>query len=217
MKPFRCGAVVGILAVLLMLGGGCQTRTVTTGVENTPTSDTSGYVSPEAPSRTGTANTESLDIISCAKYLVGKMLANPTLVNPGKPRIVIVDAKYFVIDATQRIDKEMVINRLRTELINAANGRIRFVSRESAAMVEEEKDLAAEGITGPGTTPASPKQLGGDYRLRGSIRELATNAGGRLDKYTLMTFEMVDLQTGEIVFSDQYEFKKLQTRPYAYR
>ena len=208
---------MALLVAVALIAAGCRTNTTTTGVNNTPTPNTSGYVAPEAISGAGTANVESNDIIGCAKYLIGKMLANPLIVNAGQPRQVIVDAKYFTVESTQRIDKDLVINRLRTELLQAANGRIRFVGRQNANMVEEEKDLAAAGVTGAGTTKSSAKQLGADYRLTGSIRELATNAGGRLDKYTLMTFEMVDLQTSEIVFSDQYEFKKLQTRPDAYR
>jgi hypothetical protein len=216
-RTVLCSAA--LLAAGTLLSAGCQTRTTeyTSGVNNTPTARVGNYEDASAVSGVGTANVESNDIVSCAKYLVGKMLANPLLVKGDKPPQVIVDAKYFTVDASQRIDKDLVVNELRTELLNAANGRMRFVGRQNAGMVEEEKALQAQGVTGAGTNKSSATQLGADYRLTGSIRELATNAGGRLDKFTVMTFEMVDVQTSEIVFSDKYQFKKVQQVPAVYR
>jgi len=209
-----------VLALALgMTGLGCKTRVanVGTAVDNSPTPSATVYRPVEQESGAGTADIESNDVVNCAEYLVGKMLQNPLLVSAQQPRVVILDAKYFTIDTTQRLDKDLLINRLRTELINAANGRIRFAGRQNLNMVEEEKELKAEGVVGGGTTPGSATALGADYRLTGSVREIATNVGGRVDKYTLMTFEMIDLATSEIVFSDQWEFKKVQSRPSAYR
>ena len=208
------------------LGAGCASGPsednrdvvrIGTAARNTPDQGSAKYQDPQAVSALDTANVESNDILNCANYLVGRMLANPLITHAETPRHVIVDSAYFTVNTSTRFDKDVLINNLRVALIQAANGRIRFVGRQYAAIAEEEKDLQAGGVVGPGTTPGSATQLGADYRLAGSVREMAENAGGVLQKYTLMTFEMVDTKTNEIVFSDKWDFKKQQTTPRAYR
>lgn len=216
---------VAVLMLIVLMSAGCRTAAVTTGVYNAPTPNKSTRVDPQAVSDQSTVNIESNEIIDCAKAMVGEMLANPTLNVQGNPRSVTMDASYFTIESTQRIDRNLVINRLRTEMIQAANGRIRFIGRQNAAMVEEEQDLAAEGVVKSGAEKY--KQASPDFRLAGSIREHVINTGGSLSKYHLMTFEMISLkemtigtrtvEQGEIVHSGQFEFKKELNRPSAYR
>jgi len=214
MRGVDRNAIAGVLAVAVMVGVGlgpiaCQTGgsredagvvTVGSAATDTGSGSTDKYQDPESVTSLNTANIESNDVIACAKFMVGRMLANPLInTSGGTPRVVIVDSKYFTVRTSTRLDKDLLIDRLRVELINAANGRIRFAGREYAAVVEEEKGLEEGGVVGKGTT------------------ELAENAGNRIQKYYLMTFEMVDTNTGEIVFSDKWEFKKQKTIPTAYR
>jgi len=232
MRGVDRNAIAGVLAVAVMVGVGlgpiaCQTGgsredagvvTVGSAATDTGSGSTDKYQDPESVTSLNTANIESNDVIACAKFMVGRMLANPLInTSGGTPRVVIVDSKYFTVRTSTRLDKDLLIDRLRVELINAANGRIRFAGREYAAVVEEEKGLEEGGVVGKGTTPGSAHQLKADYRMVGRITELAENAGNRIQKYYLMTFEMVDTNTGEIVFSDKWEFKKQKTIPTAYR
>jgi hypothetical protein len=140
--------------------------------------------------------------------MVSKMLANPLLANATRPPHVILDAKYFRNQSSSRLNTNMLVDELRTELFNAARGRIIFVGREYAGMVEHERRLKREGVTGTGTTRSSARTLGADYRLGGRITDLSNSNAAQLQKYTLIVFEMVDLETGQLVFSDKYAFKK---------
>ncbi|MCP4639214.1 MAG: hypothetical protein GY851_02205 [bacterium] len=166
------------------------------------------YMDHKRTSTIRTTNLESNDLAAAATSMVGKMLANPTINSGQGIRQVIVDSKYFTVRTTGRLDKDMLIDALRSELVKAANGRIRFIAREAAAMHEEERDLREEGTVGPGTTKSSAYQLGADYRLYGRITELAVNDGTRVEKFIQLLFEMIDVQTTEIVFSDTHKVKK---------
>ena len=194
-----------------------RTTTVTSHRDDSRSTASGKYQDPRKTTTLNTIGIESDDIINCAKYITGRMLANPTINNAGgTPRTVIMDSKYFTVRCNSRFDKDTLIDSLRVEMVTAANGRIRFISRERAAVVEEERDLQEEGVVGKGTIPDSAHQLKADYRLTGRITNLAENQGSVIQNYILMVFEMMDASTAEIVFSDKWESKKQKTVPRVY-
>ncbi len=205
-----------ILLVLLVLLSGCATS-VTTGVSQSASRSSGKYRPPDEPSNIRSVAIESYDIESACRKMVGKMLANPLLNRSGQPVHVIVDAEYFSVQTASRLNKNLLIDQLRSELLNAAAGRIVFVGREYAGMVEHERDLKRTGAVGPATTPGAATTLGAGYRLGGRITDLTNVGGGVTERYTQMAFEMVDLETGQIVFSDTHRFKKSQALGTLYR
>ena len=128
---------------------------------------------------------------------------------PRAPRII-MDTEYFKNESTQRINKNLIVDRLRINLQRASNGRLAFLSRESAAMVQAERDLKRDGVTDTGTTGLTKAQAGGDFRLAGRISTLDSRSAsnGAVERYTQLTFELIDLETGLIAWSNQYEMKK---------
>ena len=78
--------------------------------------------------------------------------ANPVLGNAAQPPRVIVDAPDFENQSSQRLNKNILADRLATRLQIAANGRILFVNRDHADMVTKERLLKREGVTDIGTT-----------------------------------------------------------------
>ena len=107
----------------------------------------------------------------------------------------------------------------RIGLTRAAQGHIVFVSRQSAAMVEQERQLKRVGKTDVGTLGLTAGQAGGDFRLRGNIASLdARDArSGMVQRYNQITFEMVDLERGVIVWSGIYEFSRAAADDVIYR
>lgn len=200
--------------LLSLLACGCAT---TTHVDNGPSHSGGHYVDPAAPSQINTANIESYDIRGACQSMMGKMLANNLLSSDQRPPHVILDAKYFSNQSSSRINTNLLVDLLRSELFQASQGRMIFVGREYANMVEHERNLQADGVVGSGTTPQAALTLGADYRLGGRITDLAQGDAARLEKYTQITFEMIDLKTGQIVLSETYAFKKAQFYGTAYR
>ncbi len=197
----------------IFLVAGCQP----TGVQNAPGTPTAYQDTRTAGLVRGTG-IESQDIESMVDKMVRHMLANPTLADTAPAPRVIVDAAYFENQSSQRINKNILIDRLATQLQVAANGRIQFVNREMADMVEKERQLKRAGKTDAGTTGLTRAVAGADYRLSGRITSLdARTAGGAAERLMNIVFRMTDLEDGLTVWANQYSFKKAGRDDVIYR
>ena len=162
---------------------------------------------------------EGSDIMAMTDRMMRDMLQSPVLAGAGVPPQVIVDGEHFVNESAQRINKNTIADRLRVNLNRAANGRMVFVARHNAAMVEQERALKRDGKVDVGTTGLTRAAAGADYRLSGRISSLdAVNVGsGMTQRYNQIIFEMVDLERGTIVWSNIYEFTRAAADDVVYR
>ena len=101
----------------------------------------------------------------------------------------------------------------------AANGRLIFVGRHYSDMVDQERSKKREGEVDTGTTGQVEKKAGADFRLGGRIMTLdaAKAETGMTARYHQIIFEMVDLETTEIVWGGIYEFRKAAQDDVIYR
>jgi penicillin-binding protein activator len=163
---------------------------------------------------------ESQDIIGMTDRMVRDMLSNPQLAGRAVAPRVIVDDQYFTNESSQRLNKRIITDRLRVNLNRASNGRMVFVGREFAAMIAQERELKREGVTDVGTTGLTRAQAGVDFRLTGRITSedaAAQDGSGRVQRFNQITFEMVDLETGVIVWSNLYDFARVAADSVMYR
>jgi hypothetical protein len=107
----------------------------------------------------------------------------------------------------------MITDRLRVELNRAANGRMVFLARHLADMVEKERLLKDQGIVTQDESSKGSLPLGADYRLCGNITTLDKISGDTMSRFTQITMEFVNLVTGEISWSGIYSFRKVGERP----
>jgi len=208
------------LMLLLAIVGGCTSYETRTGER---TGRRSNYVNPDEPSNMGGIGIASNDIGSACDEMVGDILANPYVsARPKAPRIVL-DAAYFENASATRIDKSLLTDRLRTELNRAAMAemprRLIFITREDVDMVAKERDLKRQGLVDAGTTGTTRAMAGADFRLRGTIRSLdeIDARSGQHSRYTQINFQLIDLETSEIVWENISKFKKLGSRDVVYR
>ncbi|HLJ63569.1 MAG TPA: CsgG/HfaB family protein [Stellaceae bacterium] len=195
----------GVVLLLAGLSAACTTS---------PTRNTAGSptveLDPNSRGPVAGVGVEGQDITSMTDKMMRDMLSNPTLANRQPPAQVIVDGEYFSNESSQRINRNLIADRLRVGLLRASQGRMLFVSRQSAEFVEKERNLKRSGQTEGGTTGQVKAQTGADYRLRGNIASLDSVSGqtGVKQRYTQITFEMIDLERGTIVWSGIYEFAR---------
>jgi len=147
---------------------------------------------------------ESQDIATMTDKMVRDMLANPKLAGAKTPPRVIIDSKFFRNESSTRINKKIITNKIRVGLQRAAKDRMVFVQRHYEGMQDNSTESGSGGVK---LTEAA---LPGDYRLGGTIATLDSinTQTGRLARAHYITFEMVHLDSGEIAWSGQYEFKK---------
>ena len=153
---------------------------------------------------------ESQDVVSMTDKMVRDILSNPQIAGRATAPRVIVDSEYFSNDSSSRMNKNAITDRLRVELNRASNGRLVFVARHYGNMVEKEREAKRSGQADRGTIRTTKAQAGGDFRLGGRITSMdaASTSNGNVSRYHQITFELIDLEYGTIVWSGMYEFKK---------
>jgi len=162
---------------------------------------------------------ESRDLLAMADQMVRDILAMPEIAGRAVAPRVIVDSKYFTNESTQRINRNLITDRLRTNLNRSSDGRMIFINRRNAAMIEEERELKREGVTDVGTTGMTRAQFGADFRLTGNIasQDARDRSTGTIQRFTQITFELVDLETGVIAWSNTYDVSRAATDDVVYR
>jgi penicillin-binding protein activator len=209
---------ISFIAATLLLAStlaGCQT--------NPPIQNATGVSSMEVdPSRKGPVSgvgVEGQDIIAMTDSMMRDMLAEQIFQDTGKRPRVIVDSEYFVNESSQAINKNIITQRLMVNLNRAAKTRMQFINRQNTAMIERERQLKRSGTTDVGTTGLTKAQMGADYRLSGKINSLDSRnvKTGLVQRYTQISFEMTDLESGEIVWSGIYEFSRAAADDVVYR
>jgi penicillin-binding protein activator len=162
---------------------------------------------------------ESQDIASMTDQMMRDILATPGLADRNPPPRIVIDSAYFTNESSSRINKNLITDRLRIELTRASRGRLVFVGRHLSSMVEAERQLKRDGVTDTGTVRSTKGTAGVDFRLGGRIASLDAASGktGTVSRYQQITFELVDLEYGTIVWSGIYELKKSAQDDIIYR
>lgn len=162
---------------------------------------------------------ESHDIVSMTDKMVRDMLSNPTLAGRKTPPRIVIDSKRFRNTGTQAINRDLITNRLLVGLNRAAHGRMMFVTRKDLDLVQKERDLKRQGVTDVGTTGLTRAMAGVDYRLTGEIatEDMRNPKTGMMERYNQITFEMLDMETGAIVWTGMYEFARAAADDVMYR
>lgn len=180
---------------------------------------TTQTLDPTAPGLVQGIGIGGADIVSMADQMMRDMLASPELAGRKAAPQVIIDAEYFTNESSQRLNKNIITDRLRTSLNRASQGRFVFVGRHRADMVEHERALKREGVVDVATTGMTRAQAGGDFRLAGNIASIdqRNNRTGMVQRFTQITFEMIDLERGTVVWSNTYDVARASADDIVYR
>lgn len=206
--------MLGVTWGLVACGGSSNHRPVD-NVAGRPTT----YVDPGSRGLVSGVGVESQDILSMTEQMMRSIISSGILNNRNRPPRIIMDAAFFENQSSQPINKNLIVDRLRTGLIRASQGRMMFVARQNIAMVEKERQLKRDGQVDQGTAGMTQATAGGDYRLTGSIKSLDARDRytGAIQRYSQITFELIDLEYGTIVWADDFEFSKFAQDDAIYR
>ncbi len=162
---------------------------------------------------------ESQDVVSMTDQMMRDILATPQIAGREKAPRIVVDSAYFMNDSASRINKNAITDRLRVELNRSASGRMVFLGRHYGDMVAKERELKRDGGADAGTIRSTQAQAGADFRLGGRIVSMDAKSAksGTVSRYHQITFELIDLELGNIAWSGLYEFKKEAQDDVVYR
>lgn len=111
-------------------------------------------------------------------------------------------------DSADTIDKEIVLYKLRTELFKAMGGRVRILDRSAEGLEAVRQEREAKRARAVSANPNMKGDvLGSDYVLKGVIKSRIQQGGRLKSAYYLVTFELTDLETGELRWTGDYETK----------
>ncbi|MCF7975772.1 MAG: penicillin-binding protein activator LpoB [Phycisphaerae bacterium] len=185
-----------LFLIAIACAAGCQKTEYSQSYGNT--------VSPDADDQLGGTGIESADIRTVAIKMATSILDTPEIMNAdGMPRIALLPVKNntrFVIS------KDIFTQKIRIELNRNAQGKVRFLARDRMEDILQERDDKREGLTSANKIVSV---MGADFFLTGELTGLAKASGGNRSDYILMSFQLIDTETSDIIWEDAYEIKRV--------
>jgi len=133
-----------------------------------------------------------------------------------KPPVLIV----FPVEnrTSEHIDTRALSDAIRTELFKS--GKFQFVNEAQRKKVEGELNYQAQGLISPESRIQIGKQVGAKYMLTGTIISISQSELKQVRikkknlRYYRLTLEITDLTTNLIVWTDEQEIVREQSRPF---
>ena len=193
---------VALCGLALMLGNGCAMfRASTAEVDvNQKQHMSAGY--------------DFTDMRQITQGIVDDLLGSNFLKKNAEPQVMMISG---VQNRTQQYaDMKNLTDRMRTLLLQS--GKVRFINETRRAELLNEQGYQVANAT-PESQVAVGKQLGAKYMVSGSFTQMADASMKqvRVSKqevnYYKLTFEVTDLETSEIVWTQEKEFARRASIP----
>jgi penicillin-binding protein activator len=181
------------------------------GCATVPTSHTQ-VIMPDQDDGLGGSGVESDDVRIIGRKMAISILEVPEIMNAqGMPRIALLPVKN---NTRFIINKDILTQKIRIELNKNATGKVRFLARDRMDDILAERKAKREGLV---TANKEGELLGVDFYLTGEMTGIAKGAGGSRSDYVLISFQLIDPETSDIIWEDAYEFKKVGSMGVVYQ
>ena len=161
-------------------------------------------IQPDQDDELGGTGIESTDIRTVSRKMAASILDVPQIMKAqGTPKIALLPVK----NSTRFIiNKDIFTKKIRIELNQNASGRITFLARDRMDDILKERTSKREGLVG-----ASKQEdlKGVDFYLTGELMGLSKANNGDRSDYISMSFQLIDAETSEIIWENEYEVKRV--------
>lgn len=188
----------GILLIALALTVGCAG----------PRAFTKGrYEDPETIALLDDRFSEN-DMQLIAKKMISSLVASDRLTStPSKPVVMVGKMRNRT---AEHIDMTMLSDKVKTSLIRS--GRFRFADAKSRKAIAEEYEYQQAGYVDPQQAKGPGSQTSADYLLTGTLTTNVQEVGKDKLVYYKANFQLTNLLTSEIIWSDEKEIRKAYKR-----
>lgn len=162
----------------------------------------SNRVDPDAIDGLGGSGIDSQELRTTCQQMARSLLASPALFARGTPRVIVDPPENRT---SFMIDSQNFSGKIRTELMKHAGSRIVFLAREDWNAISTERELKRDGVVGHS---GLQNLAGADYLLSGTLGSLSKQSSAGRSDYFSCRFRLVDLETSQLLWEDEYEFKK---------
>jgi PBP1b-binding outer membrane lipoprotein LpoB len=170
---------------------------------STETSHTRSIL-PDEDDNLGGSGIESTDIRTVARKMAVSILEVPEIAKAQKaPKIALLPVK----NSTRfLIDRDMFTKKIRIQLNENAQGKVRFLARDRIEDIMKERERKRENLV---TSSKEADMMGVDFYLTGELMGLSKAAKGDRSDYISMSFQLLDAETSEIIWESEYEVKRV--------
>lgn len=192
-----------LLLILLTLGlSSCTTIPVSH----------SRTILPDNDDNLGGTGIESTDILTVSRKMALSILEVPEIMRAsGTPRIALLPVKN---NTRFIINKDIFTQKIRIELNKNVSGKVRFLARDRMDDILKERQAKRNDLV---TASKEGDLAGVDFYLTGELTGLSKAANSNRSDYTLMSFQLIDAETSDIIWEDSYEIKRVGEAGVAYQ
>ncbi len=192
---------------------GIATAILICGCNKIETSTSTTYVDMDREDSMGGTGIDSQDIRTICQRMCRSILETPRIIE-AKTRAVI-EITPVKNHSRFRIDADIFTLKIRNQLLKFAQGKVLFLAANSdKANIERIRDEKRNGVT---SGSVAKDMLGAEYILTGTIKGVSKARFDKRSDYIVFSFELFDAETRELVWADDYEFKKTDDVGTVYR
>lgn len=190
----------------LVIGATLFSGCATTGGSGRVDGDGNVKYGDEKAVETLNADFGSTDLQATAEMMTQSLLESRYIARAAQPpKIRLRDVKN---QTYEHIDTKAITDKIRIKLLKS--GAVRFLADKSnLAQVNDERDLT-ETATKKRVVKAMTDT---DYIVTGTVRSIKKASSSVQDVYYNISLELVDPQSGEILWADEKEIRKVVKKP----
>lgn len=159
-----------------------------------------------------TSRIEPQDIRRTVEKMAESLISDAGVLDATGGKRPVLDIEPMKNRSQMIVDMKSITDSVRTRLIRSR--LFRFVDRSTAgADVTIMDEQAQLGLTDPKKAVRPGRQSAAEMYLTGSLTDMVTRVGRTTDHYYKFTMILKDLRTGEIVWTDEQEIRKVSVKP----
>lgn len=153
-----------------------------------------------------TADFGSSDLQATAEAMTQSLLETRYISKAQQPpKVRLRDVKN---QSYEHIDTKAITDKIRIKLLKS--GSVRFLADKSnLSQVNDERDLTETATKKTSVKPMTDS----DYIITGTVRSIKKATKDVQDVYYNISLELVDPQSGEILWADEKEIRKVTSKP----
>lgn len=153
-----------------------------------------------------TADFGSSDLQATAEKMTQSLLETRYISKAQQPpKVRLRDVKN---QSYEHIDTKAITDKIRIKLLKS--GSVRFLADKSNLdQVNDERDLTETATKKTSVKPMTDS----DYIITGTVRSIKKATKDVQDNYYNISLELVDPQSGEILWADEKEIRKVTSKP----
>lgn len=162
---------------------------------------TSVYVSPGETTQMDDKYSDT-DMKMMAESMYNSIINN--LGNLGEKKVIALLQIYN--KTSEHIDTNSIADKLQIQLLKS--GTLRFVDRSKIDAMKSQFNLAAIGMMDSESVKQAGNVIGADYFLSGSLSSIEKRNRTKSLTFYRLSMRLVDTETNEIIWADEFEVKK---------